>query len=207
MPEFFSLVEPLVMRDPLAETLGAVEPGDTLTYTFADCVKLAGHVCPSVASAYKMTQMAMRELYPSGVPVRGEVEVRLHGGRTDGAIGPIGQVMQYLTGAATETGFNGLGGLFVRAEKFQYDEDAPQTGGLTASFRRTDTGREVEVTGMPHLIPMTPEEQEGGGYMPAVVRGTATPEERKKFLGFWLGKVRRILLEEHGAYRVAEIKK
>lgn len=207
MPGFFDKVEPIVMREPLAETLGAVEKGDTLSYSFADCVKYAGHVCPSVASAYKITQIALKALYPNETPVRGEIEVILHGGRTEGAIGPIGQVIQYITGAATETGFNGLGGRFVRAEKFVYEEGSPLAGnGISAHFRRVDTGREVLATGMPHMIPLGPGEEEGAGYMSPVARGAATPEQREKFLGFWLGKVRRILLEEHGAFAVRDVK-
>ena len=44
------------MRDPLARFLGAAEDG-VIEYTYADTVKLAGHSCPTVASAYLMTRV------------------------------------------------------------------------------------------------------------------------------------------------------
>ena len=50
-PAFFDAVPHLRLRDPLAEFLGAIEDG-VVEYTYVDAVKLAGHSCPTVASAY-----------------------------------------------------------------------------------------------------------------------------------------------------------
>ena len=50
-PAFFDQVPRLVVRDPLADFLGAAE-GGVLDYGYADAVRMAGHSCPTVASAY-----------------------------------------------------------------------------------------------------------------------------------------------------------
>ena len=58
-PEFFESAPRITVRDPLARFLGAAEDG-IIEYTYSDAVKLAGHSCPTVASAYLMTRTAMR---------------------------------------------------------------------------------------------------------------------------------------------------
>ncbi|MGK7344343.1 MAG: hypothetical protein ACNS63_00865 [Candidatus Nitrospinota bacterium M3_3B_026] len=194
---FFERVEPIAMRDPLASVLGATEEDEPIYYEYTDCVKLAGHACASVSSAFQMTKLALKALYGGELPVRGEIEVRFAGARDQGANGPIGQVIQFITGAAIETGFHGLAGRYSRADKFIYDESMDSGGAITAVFKRTDTADEVTARAMPGAIPMTPEEMEGTRQMPKVIEGTASREESESFFKYWQGKNRKILLEEH----------
>ena len=204
--DFYSDIEPISMRDPLASTLGAIEDDCIIYYSYQDCVKLAGHSCPSVSSAFQITKLALKELYGEDTPERGGISVRYGGGREDGANGPIGQVMQYLTGAAIETGFHGLGGKFNRHNLFKFDESLDDGQGILAEFTRNDTGAKVRVRAIPGKIVMTDEEQSYSGFMPGVVHGGATPEEREKFYKFWQGKNRKILLEDHpGAFTVERV--
>jgi hypothetical protein len=202
--DFFKDVPPILMTDPLAAILGAVEDGAVIEYRFEDCVRLAGHACASVASAFMMTRKALEALYQGALPERGGIEVRFAGGKSEGANGPIGQVIGFITGAATETGFRGLGGQFGRYNMLQYDERMEgRPGAITALFRRVDTGEAVLVCAQPSLIPMTPEEREGASHMPSAVHGAATPQERESFLRFWQGRNRKILLENHeGVFQV-----
>lgn len=205
---FFAQVEPVTMLDPLAVALGAVAEGEPIHYTYTDCVKVAGHACASVSSAYMMTKVALKELYGSATPVRGEIAVRLAGARDEGAIGPIGQVIQFLTGAATETGFKGLGGRYVRANKFKYDEKLKDEvpGPLVAEYTRLDTGAKVVVIANPSVLPMTEAEMEGAQMMPKAVTGQATEEEREMFFSFWQGKNKKILLGDYpGLFTVKKI--
>ncbi len=202
---FYADVEPISLLDPLAAVLGAVEDAEPLHYSYQDCVKLAGHACPSVSSAFQLTKLALKKLYGDELPVRGNLEVRFAGDRTAGANGPIGQVIQFITGAAIETGFHGLGGQYSRADLFSYDAGFDAGPGITAEFKRTDTGRKVVVSANPSLIPMTDEELSYSAYLPKLLQGIATPEEREKFYLFWQGKNRKILLEEHpGAFIVEQ---
>jgi hypothetical protein len=202
--DFFEKVEPITMVDPLSSVLGAVADNEPIYYTYADCVKVAGHACASVSSAFQMTKLALKALYGDETPVRGGVTVRFGGDRTSGANGPIGQVIQFITGAAIETGFHGLAGRYSRADKFTYDEGLGEEfpNGIAATFTRNDTQKTVTVVADPSVIPLTQEERAGAAYMPNVVSGRATGEEREKFYAFWQGKNRKILLEEHGAFKV-----
>lgn len=62
------------LRDPLADFLGASVDG-LLDYGYADVVKLAGHSCPTVASAYLMARAALGALFPGALAERGAVRV------------------------------------------------------------------------------------------------------------------------------------
>jgi len=203
--DFYSKVEPITMTDPLASVLGATDDDEPIYYSYQDCIKLAGHACASVSTAFHLTKLALKALYGTQLPVRGDIEVRFAGGREVGANGPIGQVIQFLTGAAIETGFHGLGGKYSRANLFVYDENA-DAGGLTVEFKRIDTGKKVAVHADPSLIPATQEEQNYSAYMPQVIHGTATDEEREKFYLFWQGKNKKILLEDYpGVFTVEHL--
>lgn len=70
---FYDDVEPIKLREPLAEFLGAIEAGEEFIFIYADAVKLAGHSCPDVSGAYKITQKALEALYANDTPVRGEI--------------------------------------------------------------------------------------------------------------------------------------
>jgi hypothetical protein len=204
--DFYAEVEPISMRDPLAAVLGAIDDDEPIHYSIQDCIKLAGHACASVSTAFQVTKLALKELYGSDLPVRGNLEVRFAGNRETGANGPIGQVIQFITGAAIETGFHGLGGQYSRANLFVYDENISSNAGLLVEFRRIDTGEKVAVHADPSMIPLTEEERLYSTYMPSVIQGTATVDEREKFYLFWQGKNRKILLEDHpGAFTVKRL--
>jgi len=50
-PSFIDVVPKIKLYDPLAEFLGAIDDG-IVEYIYFDAIKLAGHSCPTVASAY-----------------------------------------------------------------------------------------------------------------------------------------------------------
>lgn len=205
--DFYAEIEPIAMRDPLSSILGAIDDDEPIYYRYQDCIKVAGHACASVSTAFQITKLALKELYHEDIPVRGDLEVRFAGDRETGANGPIGQVIQFLTGAAIETGFHGLGGKYSRANLFEYDKNLESGPGLKVEFKRIDTGEKVAVQANPSLIPLSKEEQSYSEYMPGVIHGTASNEEREKFYLYWQGKNRKILLEDHpGVFTVERIK-
>ena len=112
-PAFFDAVPTIRLRDPLAEFLGATTDG-VLEYGYLDAVKLAGHSCPTVASAYWMTYRALRALYPDSLPERGNIRVEFSKAFAEGTTGVIANIVGLLTGAAGEGGFKGIGGRFDR---------------------------------------------------------------------------------------------
>ncbi|MEN9437682.1 MAG: hypothetical protein RIR09_2337 [Pseudomonadota bacterium] len=186
-PAFFEQVPGITLYDPLADLLGAAQ-GGLVHYGYADAVRLAGHSCPTVASAYWLGVRALRALYGEAVPQRGAVAVELRGSQSEGTTGVVASVLGLLTGAASEGGFAGLGGQFVRRGLLRFN--APIATELR--FTRCDTGQSVlaqvhlqDVAGNPktrHLMPLC-------------LTGQASAEERTEFGQLWQDRVRRILLE------------
>lgn len=147
-PEFFDAVPPILMFDPLAEFLGAADDG-LLEYRYLDVVKAAGHSCPTVAGAWLMTRKALAHLYPGELPRRGGIRVELHRALDDGVAGVIGSVAGFITGAANEGGFKGLGGQFARQGLLRFG--VPMAGDIR--FTRVDSGQAIELGFRPQAVP------------------------------------------------------
>lgn len=184
VPPFFERARKIVLRDPLAELLGAAE-GGRLEYTYLDAVKLSGHSCPTVAAAYLAVLEALEQLYPGEMPERGGVRVELRRALEDGTAGVVGNVASLITGAAGEGGFKGIAGRFERRGLLAFG--APIAADLR--FTRLDTGRAVEAQ-VPHAAAAAP------GLMDALRRALA-PEspraERDAFARAWQARVAQML--------------
>lgn len=186
-PTFFEDVPGITVHDPLADLLGAAQ-GGLVHYGYADAVRLAGHSCPTVASAYWLGVRALRAMYGEAVPQRGMVAVELREAQYEGTTGVVASVLGLLTGAAGDGGFAGLGGQLVRRGLLRFN--APIETELR--FTRTDTGQSVlaqahvqEVTGDPQTRRL----------MQLCLAGQASAEEHTEFGRLWQDRVRRILLE------------
>lgn len=186
-PEFFAQLQPLTLRDPLAEALGAALDG-VMVYHYGDAVRLAGHSCPTVAGAWLMARHGLAALYPEELPERGGIRVALRGAQDAGTTGVVGSVLGLITGAAGEGGFKGLGGRHVRRGLLAYGVDMPGE----VRFTRVDTGASALLDYHPEKVPPAPEMQP---LMARVVDGTAGEEERKTFARLWQDRVRRILVD------------
>jgi hypothetical protein len=187
LPAFYAKVPAILLRDPLAELLGAAA-GGILRYGYADAVRLAGHSCPTVASAYWLTHRALGLLYPNELPVRGQVEVSLPDPASAGTTGVVGAIASLLTGAAGEGGFHGLAGQHVRRGLLQF----AVAEATALCFRRTDTGTRVQadahlkhVAGDPRTMPL----------LQRCLAGQASSDERAEFGRLWQQRVERILLK------------
>lgn len=204
LQDFFDKAEPIKLKDPLAVALGAIAEDEVLVFKYPDAVKLAGHSCPAVAGAYMITLKALKALYGNETPVRSEIRVAVMGSPIDMAYGPISQVITFITGAATITGFGGLGGKFGRRNKLVFDEEHPEFN--TFIFQRTDNNKAVKVMYNPGVIPA---DERMGDLMPLVISGTASKEEHKAFIDMWQGKVKKVLLEAdkiEGVFEITELK-
>ena len=187
LPEFFEAAPRIAVRDPLARFLGAATEG-VIEYGYADVVKLAGHSCPTVASAYLMTRAALNALYPDTLPVRGEIRVELHDGRTAGTTGVVANVVSLLTGATQDTGFKGIGGRFDRRNLLHFD------AGIDAQLRftRVDSGAAVAVSARLDAVPFDPRV---ASLLPKCLNGVASVEETLLFQRLWQARVRTLLLD------------
>ncbi len=197
-PAFFDDVPAVAVRDPLAALLGAAENG-RIEYRYADAVRLAGHSCPTVASAWLMTARALAALYPDELPERGNVKVELRGAQDEGVEGVIASVATLLTGAAGSGGFKGIAGRHARRDLLGFG--APMRGRIR--FTRLDTGRAVETEFRSERVPMPPEVRP---LLAAAVAPDADDAARRAFGDRWQAWVRAILIEHRDDPQLIEVR-
>ncbi len=204
---FFDEVEPIKLVDPLAVALGAIDKGEPLVYTYGDAIKMAGHSCPAISGAYKLTQLALKELYKGTMPVRGDIRVTFRGGVDHKVNGPISQVVSLITGAAPESGFSGLGGgRFNRKNLMSFDEKNEPDPVCICSviFERMDTGKKVEISYDNSMLGADPKM---GELMPKAVKGIASDAELREFGNLWHDRIKTILMNPpDGMFVIKEIK-
>jgi hypothetical protein len=186
-PAFFGDAPVIRMRDPLAAFLGASRDG-VLAYGYADAVRLAGHSCPTVASAWLMARAALRALFADQLPERGAVRIEMRDGAQDGVAGVIASVFALLTGATVDTGFKGIGGHFDRRGLLAFD--AAVDG--QARFTRCDNGESVTVSAHLEKVPSDPRT---ASLIAKCLGGRASEEERSQFHRAWQERVRKILVD------------
>jgi len=185
-------VAPVRIRDPVAEALGLLPPGEPFVITYRDVVTAAGHSCPTAAGAYRITWEGLEALYPEALPVRSEVAVAAGGPREDPAYGVMGRLVSFVTGAAEEDGFGGLaGGYGGRQGLFTYGDFAGTDPAF--EFTRTDTGETVRVT---YAVSEAPGLGPAREHLPKILEGSATGAERAAFQGAWRARVRTVLAAE-----------
>lgn len=187
-PDFFAQIPAIAMRDPLADFLG-VAAGGIIEYRYEDAVRLAGHSCPTVASAFLMTRAALATLYGGDLPVRGGIRVDLAEAHNAGVTGVIASIATLVTGATADTGFRGLAGQFNRRDKLLFAQ--PLQHG-TLRFTRLDTGSAVEAAADLSRVQGNPRM---GILMPLCLAGQADASAQDEFRALWQDRVRRILIE------------
>lgn len=185
-PDFFNKVPSITLQDPLSDILGAFEEG-VIEIQYLECVKLAGHSCPTVAGAYLMAIQGLKALYGDDIPQRGSIEIAMREQESDGVTGVICNVLSFITGANGAGGFKGLNGKFARNGLVTYHADIPSE----VQLRRTDTGASVGLNYNASMIPADPMMQP---LMGKLLQGLATPEEKKQFGSLWQARVEKILL-------------
>ncbi len=187
-PPFFDLVQSIRLQDPLSNFLGVFEDG-ILEISYLDCVKLAGHSCPTVAGAYLMTLQGLAELYPDGLPQRGGIKVQMRDSRDAGVTGVIATVISFITGASGDTGFKGIKGKMSRNNLLDYNISMEKEVRLV----RIDTGKSIEIDYDPSSVPASAQMQPLMGKM---MQGVASKEEKIAFGTLWQERVEKILLEK-----------
>ncbi len=185
-PKFFDSVAPIELEDPLSDFLGAFEEG-RLEITYLDCVKLAGHSCPTVAGAYLMAKKGLEALYGDTLPQRGSIHVSMRDSEAEGVTGVICNVISFIAGANGIGGFKGIGGHFSRNNLVSYD--VPMEGEV--KLTRIDTGDSVVLTYNASVVPADPAMQP---LMGKSLQGLASEGERKEFGKLWQARVEKILL-------------
>ena len=194
---FFSDVGPIVVRDPLAEFVGAFEHHRALLeYAFDDVVKLTGYACPNVAAAFVCCKRALGHLHVGEVPERGNIAVTVHGAIDDGAYGQMGQVYSYVTGAGGPGGFKGLGPSFRRKDLLAYDPARANGESMGVTFTRIDKGKAIKADVFPARFPAVAGQERVPELMDKALRGTASHDELHAFQDLWAERIKAILVDE-----------
>ena len=197
--DFYAQAPRLRLHDPLAQLLGAAE-GGVLEYQYLDAVRLAGHSCPTVAGTWLMLVHGLRALYGKELPVRGQIEVQLRGGADQGVTGVVASVVQLVTGAAPETGFQGLGSarLFARQHLLRFGQD------ITGELRlcRQDNGAAVQLRFDPSSVPWPAGLQ---ARLAQVLSGQASAAERAELGPLWQARVRALLTTHAEDGRIVQL--
>jgi len=198
-PAFFNEVPAIQLQDPLSNFLGAFEEGK-MTISYLECVKLAGHSCPTVAGAYLMAEKGLEALYGDDLPQRGFVQVSMRDGETDGVTGVICNVISFIVGAGDAGGFKGLNGKFSRNNLVNYNVAMESEVTLT----RIDTNESVTLSYNPSCIPADAMMQP---LMGKCMQGLASEGEKKQFGAFWQERVEKILLGTENHDQIISITK
>jgi len=185
-PNFYTSVPSIKLHDPLSAFLGAFEKG-YIEISYLDCVKLAGHSCPTVAGAFLMASKGLSELYGNDLPSRGQIKVEMKNEKSEGVTGVICAVISFIVGASDTGGFKGIQGHFSRNNLIDY---ATSMKG-EVSLIRTDTNQSVSLSYNPSMILPHPQMQP---LMIKNIQGTATEDEKKQFETLWQDRVEKILL-------------
>jgi hypothetical protein len=199
-PTFFDKVPAIQLQDQLSNFLGAFEEGK-MEISYLDCVKLAGHSCPTVAGAYMMAVKGLEALYPDGeLPQRGAVEISMRDGEADGVTGVTCNVISFIIGANGLSGFKGIGGNFSRDNLVNYNVLMDGEVKLT----RLATGESVILSYDPSIIPADPEMK---SLMMKSLQCKSCVEENKEFGKLWQARVEKILLSRDLWDQMLTIKK
>lgn len=188
-PKFFDNVESIELVDSLGGFLGAFDDG-RVNISYIDCVKLAGHSCPTVASAFMMAKLGLEALYPDQTPQRSEITVTMKENKESGVTGVIANVVSYIVGAGDSGGFKGIGDRFGRNDLLIFDEET-QTSAI--KLTRQDNGTSVYMSCDTSKIPGSPEMMP---LMQKCLAQQASDQEFTEFRKLWQGRVEQLLTQK-----------
>jgi len=197
-PDFFNKVEPFILKDELSNFLGATKDG-IVEISYLDCVKLASHSCPTVASSYVVAKIALKELFGKDIPQRGNIKVELKEPKDSGVTGVIGAVIGYICGASDDGGFSGIGGKFNKRDLLKFSSSSNK-GAI--KITRLDSGSYIELNTDLSKVPGNPNMST---LMQKSLLGQASQEEQNEFKRLWQARVEYILTNKDSWSEIAKI--
>jgi len=189
-PEFFNEVEPFILKDDLAEFLGATKDG-IIEINYIDCVKLAGHSCPTVAGGYIIAKVAIEKLFANEMPKRSRVKIEFKESKEHQVIGVIGLVLSFIFGSNDSGGFSGIGGKFNRRNLLHYG--VSDVNGMV-KLTNLDSGETITLTLDTSVVPGNPNMKP---LMQKALMGQASKEEQEEFRKLWQERVEYMLLNNN----------
>ena len=198
-PDFYSKIAPIKLYDPLSDFLGAFQEGK-LEISYLDCVKLAGHSCPTVAGAYLMAGKGIEMLYGDDLPQRGSVKIEMKENESDGVTGVTANILSFILGAGGVGGFKGIQGNFSRNNLLFFGVSINAEVRLT----RLDTMQSVDLSYDPSPVKA---DEKMIPLMGKNLKRLASKEEKNMFQTLWHSRVEEILLGKDNHDRLLTIRK
>ena len=187
-PKFYDNVEPFKLQDDLAAFLGATKDGE-IQIDYIDCVKLAGHSCPTVAGSYILAKVALKKLYGEEMPKRSQVKIEFKDAKEHQVTGVIGSVLSFILGSNDSGGFAGIGGKFNRKNLLSYGNS--DVNGMVR-FTRIDNNESITLNLNTSIVPGDPNMQP---LMQKTLMGQASKDEAEEFAKLWQARVEYMLLK------------
>lgn len=175
-------VEPIKIKDPLSVLVGSTRPGEEIfEIGLTDVGMYIGHICPCVAGAYRVTQLALELLYKNELPERGGIRVAANS--PSAAL----DVASYITGARSFYGCEERhrGDLAVDRSLESNSED------MIVTFQRKDTDEAVKVVFHKSILCSQEEKAAEETVKEKIMEGEATEEEVE---WFWKTKQKEVKL-------------
>ena len=192
------LVPPIVMNDAFTTDLFD-QRAYPIPYKYSEVVKLLGHSCGATSGGWVITRKALDMLHaPGEIPERGNIGVYCDGAEDEWNFGVIGEVISFITGAASSGGFKGAefgaeNEIYKRNDKMIYSPTStghhpPNQPFVTWKFVRMDTGTQVCLDYKLGMIqPKPPDPRAALGAL--VAAGMATEQEAVDFAAYWNERV------------------
>lgn len=196
-PDFYSKIAPIKLYDPLSDFLGAFKEGK-LEISYLDCVKLAGHSCPTVAGAYLMAMKGTEVLYGDDLPQRGSIKIEMKEDKSTGVTGVTANILSFILGVGGKGGFKGIQGKLSRNDLLFFSSSIDAEVRLT----RLDTMQSVNLSYDPSLVKA---DEKMMPLMGKMLKDLASEEEKKLFQTLWHGRVEEILLNSKNHNRLMTI--
>ncbi len=192
-PSFYDKVEKFIFFDELASFLGATKDGK-IEISYLDCVKLAGHSCPTVAGSYILAKEAKEAL---NVTKRSSLKINFKDSKSSGVTGVIANIVGFIFGCSDEGGFSGIGGRFNRANLITFDNDIEGF----VEFETLDGSSKVQFNLDTSAVPPNLKIKD---LMQKSITGVASKEEFEEFQKLWQSRVEEMLLNKENWDKIAK---
>ena len=197
-PTFYDKVEKIILKDELSEFLGATKDG-IIEITYLDCVKLAGHSCPTVASSYILANEAIKYLCKKDIPLRSSLKIEFKESKESGVNGVIANILTLILGSFDSGGFSGIGTRFKKRDLLFFN-NKNQKGSI--KFTNIYTNEFIECNIDTSVVPANKQMQE---LMQKALLKVASDEEIEQFKKMWQSRVENMLLNKELWSKIVKI--
>ena len=185
-PSFYDDIENIILFDELANFLGATEDGK-IEISYLDCVKFAGHSCPTVASSYILAKVAIDDL---NITKRSSLKISFKEPKESGVVGVVGSILGYIFGCSDEGGFKGIENSFNRANLLSYNNSKQKA---FVEFENIFTKERIAYNLDSSIVPPDVRLKE---LLKISLSEDASKSEIEEFQRLWQDRVKKMLLNK-----------